>query len=65
MIPQTVVFYRVGFKIKQNMRDEDVYKDRESQMAAIEKTFVGAKEPVCSTYLAILYFKKSIDALTQ
>lgn len=29
------------------MKDEDVYKDRESQIAAIEKTFKGAKEPVC------------------
>ena len=40
------VSYRVGFKIKQIMKDEDVYKDRESQMAAIEKTFEGATEPV-------------------
>ncbi|CAG2213561.1 PAF1 [Mytilus edulis] len=41
---------RVGFKIKQIMKDEDVYKDRESQIAAIEKTFKGAKEPITKHY---------------
>lgn len=41
---------RVGFKIKQIMKDEDVYKDRESQMAAIEKTFEGAKQPITKHY---------------
>ncbi|XP_052107195.1 RNA polymerase II-associated factor 1 homolog [Mytilus californianus] len=41
---------RVGFKIKQIMKDEDVYKDRESQIEAIEKTFEGAKEPITKHY---------------
>lgn len=28
------------------MKDQDIYKDRESQIAAIEKTFEKAKIPV-------------------
>lgn len=37
---------RVGFKIKQIMKDEDIYKDRASQIQAIDKTFEQAKEKV-------------------
>lgn len=38
---------RVGFKIKQQMKEEDLYKDRDSQIAAIQATFERAKQPVC------------------
>ncbi|ESO96428.1 hypothetical protein LOTGIDRAFT_115833, partial [Lottia gigantea] len=41
---------RVGFKIKQKMRDDDMYKDRDSQIAAIEKTFDTAKEEIVKHY---------------
>merc|ERR1719290_305078 len=37
---------RVGYHLKKMQKDEDVYKDRESQIAAIEKTFEDAKVPV-------------------
>ena len=37
---------RVGFKIKQLMREEDLYKDRDSQIAAIEHVFECAQSPV-------------------
>ena len=43
-----LVVFRVGFKIKQQMREEDLYKDRESQIAAIQATFDRAKDQVCS-----------------
>ena len=38
---------RVGFRIKQIMKDEEIYRDRESQIKAIDKTFAKAQEPVC------------------
>jgi RNA polymerase II-associated factor 1 len=37
---------RVGYQLKKMFKDEDIYKDRDSQIAAIEKTFVDAKLPV-------------------
>lgn len=39
-------FFRVGFKIKKIMKEEDLYKDRESQINAINNTFEKAKQPV-------------------
>ncbi|XP_076464855.1 RNA polymerase II-associated factor 1 homolog [Babylonia areolata] len=41
---------KVGFKIKQQMREEDLYKDRESQIAAIQSTFDRAKERITKHY---------------
>ncbi|KAL5009065.1 hypothetical protein ScPMuIL_014646 [Solemya velum] len=41
---------KVGFKIKQNMKEEDVYKDRQSQIEAIEKTFNKAREEITRHY---------------
>ena len=38
---------RVGFNIKKYFKEEDLYKDRESQIAAIEKTFENVDKPVC------------------
>jgi len=37
---------RVGYHLKKMRKDEDLYKDRESQIAAIEKTFEDAKIPI-------------------
>ncbi|KAK3708229.1 hypothetical protein RRG08_023638 [Elysia crispata] len=37
---------KVGFKIKQTMKEEDIYKDRESQINAINDTFEKAKQPI-------------------
>ena len=36
----------MGYHLKKMQKDEDVYKDRESQIAAIEKTFEDAKVPI-------------------
>ena len=37
---------RVGYNIKKAITEEFFYKDRESQITAIEKTFAKAKEEV-------------------
>lgn len=41
---------KVGFKLKQIMKDEDLYKDRDSQIKAIEKTFHNATVPITKHY---------------
>lgn len=41
---------KVGFKIKQTMKEEDIYKDRESQINAINDTFEKAKQPILKHY---------------
>ncbi|XP_012946128.1 RNA polymerase II-associated factor 1 homolog [Aplysia californica] len=41
---------KVGFKIKQIMKEEDLYKDRESQIGAINSTFEKAKNPILKHY---------------
>ncbi|XP_055957330.1 RNA polymerase II-associated factor 1 homolog [Patella vulgata] len=41
---------RVGFKIKQKMKEDDMYKDRDSQIEAIEKTFEKAKGEITQHY---------------
>ena len=38
--------FRVGYNIKKAITEENFYKDRESQVNAIEKTFAKAKEKV-------------------
>ena len=49
---------RVGFNIKKYFKEEDIYKDRESQLQAIESTFEAVKAPVISPYH--LYFSDEI-----
>ncbi|KAH9492685.1 RNA polymerase-associated factor [Bulinus truncatus] len=41
---------KVGFKIKRIMKEEDLYKDRESQINAINNTFEKAKQPILKHY---------------
>ncbi|CAL1527539.1 unnamed protein product [Lymnaea stagnalis] len=41
---------KVGFKIKRIMKEEDLYKDRESQINAINNTFEKAKHPIQKHY---------------
>ncbi len=41
-----VLLFRVGFSIKKYFKEEDLYKDRESQIKAIEDTFAEAQKPV-------------------
>ena len=37
---------KVGYKIKKDMKDDNLYLDRESQITAIDKTFEEAKKPI-------------------
>lgn len=39
-------FSRVGYSIKRKISQLDFYKDRDSQIRAIEKSFEAAKKPV-------------------
>ncbi|XP_059176484.1 RNA polymerase II-associated factor 1 homolog [Physella acuta] len=41
---------KVGFKIKRIMKEEDLYKDRQSQINAINNTFEKAKQPIQKHY---------------
>eukprot|EP00061_Rhincodon_typus_P015449 g43130.t1 len=35
---------KIGVSVKQQFTEEEIYKDRDSQIAAIEKTFVDANK---------------------
>ena len=37
---------RVGYSIKRKLSQLDFYKDKESQIEAIEKSFEAAKQPI-------------------
>lgn len=37
---------RIGVSVKQQFTEEEIYKDRDSQIAAIEKTFEDAQKAV-------------------
>ena len=41
------MYCRLGFNLKKYFKEEDLYKDRESQLKAIGDTFNAAKTPVC------------------
>ncbi|XP_070576848.1 RNA polymerase II-associated factor 1 homolog [Ptychodera flava] len=41
---------KVGASLRKQFADEDLYKDRDSQIAAIEKTFEMAKQPILQHY---------------
>ncbi|NXB93661.1 PAF1 factor, partial [Vidua chalybeata] len=41
---------RIGVSVKQQFTEEEIYKDRDSQIAAIEKTFEDAQKPITQHY---------------
>lgn len=41
---------KVGYSVKKKLQGMDVYKDRASQIAAIEATFEAAKQPIAKHY---------------
>jgi hypothetical protein len=45
--------YRVGYNVKKLFQEKDVYKDRDSQIEAIEGTFKAAKKPVRITAILL------------
>ncbi|NWR40028.1 PAF1 factor, partial [Tachuris rubrigastra] len=42
---------KIGVSVKQQFTEEEIYKDRDSQIAAIEKTFEDAQKALCSPSL--------------
>lgn len=44
--------FRIGVSVKQQFTEEEIYKDRDSQISAIEKTFEDAQKPVNSIMCA-------------
>ena len=60
-ITSTCFVFRIGVSVKQQFTEEEIYKDRDSQISAIEKTFEDAQKSVSEriTSLAknLLYFK--------
>ena len=44
--PRPVSLLRIGVSVKQQFTEEEIYKDRDSQISAIEKTFEDAQKPV-------------------
>ncbi|KAL1131649.1 hypothetical protein AAG570_011262, partial [Ranatra chinensis] len=50
--PQNIdkVEAKVGYSIKQSLKEETIYMDRESQIKAIEKTFTDVKVPIEKHY---------------
>lgn len=41
---------KIGVSVKQQFTEEDIYKDRDSQISAIEKTFEDAQKPISQHY---------------
>lgn len=42
--------FRIGVSVKQQFTEEEIYKDRDSQISAIEKTFEDAQKSVNMHY---------------
>lgn len=43
-------FQRLGYNVKRHLNEEIVYRDRESQINAIEETFKAAEKPIHKHY---------------
>ncbi|XP_030600760.1 RNA polymerase II-associated factor 1 homolog [Archocentrus centrarchus] len=41
---------KIGVSVKQQFTEEEIYKDRDSQISAIEKTFEDAQKPITQHY---------------
>ncbi|XP_075692416.1 RNA polymerase II-associated factor 1 homolog [Rhinoderma darwinii] len=41
---------KIGVSVKQQFTEDDIYKDRDSQISAIEKTFEDAQKPITQHY---------------
>ncbi|KAL3318123.1 Procollagen-lysine,2-oxoglutarate 5-dioxygenase 2 [Cichlidogyrus casuarinus] len=41
---------KLGFNLKRQQADENIYRDRQSQIVAIEKTFEASKKPITKHY---------------
>ena len=45
--------FRIGVSVKQQFTEEEIYKDRDSQITAIEKTFEDAQKSVSEDILRL------------
>lgn len=45
---------RIGVSVKQQFTEEEIYKDRDSQISAIEKTFEDAQKSVSEHIFSLL-----------
>ena len=45
-----LIFFRVGYNIKKAITEDFFYKDRDSQITAIENTFEKAKQSVSNSF---------------
>lgn len=43
---EMLFLFRIGVSVKQQFTEEEIYKDRDSQISAIEKTFEDAQKSV-------------------
>ena len=55
--------YRVGYSVKKYFKEEDLYKDRDSQIQAIEATFEAAKVPV--SYIAVAFRRRKFNIINN
>lgn len=46
--------FRIGVSVKQQFTEEEIYKDRDSQISAIEKTFEDAQKSVSELITRLL-----------
>uniref|UniRef100_A0A8D0AU96 RNA polymerase II-associated factor 1 homolog n=1 Tax=Sander lucioperca TaxID=283035 RepID=A0A8D0AU96_SANLU len=46
----TCFVFRIGVSVKQQFTEEEIYKDRDSQISAIEKTFEDAQKSISQHY---------------
>lgn len=54
--------FRIGVSVKQQFTEEEIYKDRDSQISAIEKTFEDAQKSVniSPKHLLLLWQSKTV-----
>lgn len=54
--------FRIGVSVKQQFTEEEIYKDRDSQISAIEKTFEDAQKSVS---MPLTWLMKSVLDLSR
>lgn len=58
--------FRIGVSVKQQFTEEEIYKDRDSQISAIEKTFEDAQKSVSGHVLGFenVYSQNRLEPIT-
>lgn len=55
-----ILLFRIGVSVKQQFTEEEIYKDRDSQISAIEKTFEDAQKTVSQHIFRLHVIKHSL-----